>query len=88
LALGETHYEIYRGACHGIDGQSRGSFPDLRTSLLNAHELFDAIVLQVVRNEQGMGSFDEALDPEDTAALRAYMTLRSNDLKDAQAEGN
>jgi hypothetical protein len=41
-----------------------------------------------VRNEQGMVSFDEALDPEDTVALRAYMTLRANDLKETQAAGN
>jgi PQQ-dependent dehydrogenase (methanol/ethanol family) len=89
VALGEMHYETYCGACHGIDGQSRGSFPDLRYSpALNAQELFDAIVLQGVRNEQGMVSFDEALDPEDTVALRAYMTQRANDLKDAQPAGN
>lgn len=89
LALGEMHYETYCGACHGIDGQSRGSFPDLRYSpALNAQELFDAIVLQGVRNEQGMVSFDEVLDPADTVALRAYMTQRSNELKEAQAAGN
>ncbi|MDY6983309.1 MAG: c-type cytochrome, partial [Pseudomonadota bacterium] len=86
LALGEGHYETYCGACHGVDGQSRGSFPDLRYSpALNSQELFDAIVLQGVREQNGMVSFDEALDPPDTVALRAYMTARANELKDQQA---
>jgi mono/diheme cytochrome c family protein len=86
LALGEQHYETYCGACHGIDGQSRGSFPDLRYSpALNAQELFDAIVLQGIREQNGMVSFDEALDPADTLALRAYMTTRANELKEQQA---
>jgi quinohemoprotein ethanol dehydrogenase len=86
LALGEQHYETYCGACHGIDGQSRGSFPDLRYSpALTSQELFDAIVLQGVREQQGMVSFDEALDAPDTVALRAYMTVRANELKAQQA---
>src|SRR5690606_38169076 len=86
IAAGEAHYETYCGACHGIDGQSRGSFPDLRYSpALNSQELFDAIVLQGVRSAQGMVSFEQALNAEDTVALRAYMTVRANELKAAQA---
>src|SRR5690606_38600415 len=92
LALGEDHYETYCGACHGIDGQSRGTFPDLRYSAaLNSQELFDAIVLQGTLSARGMVSFAEALDAEDSVALRAYMTVRANELKarqDAQAAGN
>lgn len=85
LALGEQHYETYCGSCHGIDGQSRGSFPDLRYSpALNAQALFDAIVLDGVRSGQGMVSFAEALNSEDTQALRAYMTVRTNELKAQQ----
>jgi PQQ-dependent dehydrogenase, methanol/ethanol family len=86
VALGEDRYETYCGACHGIDGQSRGSFPDLRYSpALNSQELFDQIVLQGVRSDKGMVSFAQALQPEDTFALRAYMTVRANELKAAQA---
>jgi PQQ-dependent dehydrogenase (methanol/ethanol family) len=86
LAMGEAHYETYCGACHGIDGQSRGSFPDLRYSpALNAQQLFDSIVLNGTLSDRGMVSFDQALDPPDTLALRAYMTERANQLKDAQA---
>lgn len=89
LALGEAHYETYCGACHGIDGQSRGSFPDLRYSpALNSQVLFDAIVLNGTLSSRGMVSFAEALDEPDTTALRAYMTERANQLKAAQTAGN
>jgi alcohol dehydrogenase (cytochrome c)/quinohemoprotein ethanol dehydrogenase len=85
LAQGELHYETYCGACHGIDGQSRGTFPDLRYSpALNSQELFDAVVLQGVRSQNGMVSFAEALTPDDSAALRAYMTARANEFKAQQ----
>jgi len=86
LALGEDHYETYCGACHGIDGQSRGTFPDLRYSAaLNSQELFDAIVLGGSLSSRGMVSFDEALDAPDAVALRAYMTVRANELVQQQA---
>ncbi|MDT8400004.1 MAG: PQQ-dependent dehydrogenase, methanol/ethanol family [Pseudomonadales bacterium] len=80
LARGEEVYETYCGACHGIDGQSRGNFPDLRYSpALNSAELFSAIVIDGVRSSNGMVSFAQAIDGDDAEAVRAYMTGRAHD---------
>jgi hypothetical protein len=40
-----------------------------------------------VRSEKGMASFANALKPEDTVALRAYLTQRANELKNAPPPG-
>ena len=59
--------------------------PDLtRTPLLHAQEGFDAVVLGGVLSERGMASFDVALDPPDTAALRAYLVARAHELLAAE----
>jgi quinohemoprotein ethanol dehydrogenase len=86
LAAGETEYDTYCVACHGVDGQARVFFPDLRYSpTLATQELFDAIVLEGVRSDKGMVSFARALTPEDTVALRAYLTAQANEFKAARA---
>jgi quinohemoprotein ethanol dehydrogenase len=86
LAAGERTYDTYCVACHGVDGQSRVFFPDLRyTPALTSQELFDAIVLDGVRSAKGMVSFAQALTREDTVALRAYLTGQANELKAANA---
>ena len=86
LAAGETEYDTYCVACHGVDGQARVFFPDLRYSpALATQELFDAIVLEGVRSDKGMVSFARALTPEDTVALRAYLTAQANEFKAARA---
>ena len=76
-------YGKYCAACHGDQGQTRGAnFPDLtRTPLLHSQEGFDQVVLKGVRAQRGMASFAEALKPEDTKAIRAYIIARANDIK-------
>jgi quinohemoprotein ethanol dehydrogenase len=83
VKTGAQHYERYCAACHGDQGQTRGAnFPDLtRTPLLNSQEGFDQIVLKGVLSERGMASFAEALKPQDTRALRAYIISRANEIK-------
>lgn len=51
VKLGTEHYSKYCSACHGTDGQTRGSaFPDLRrTPLPRTQQGFDQVVLQGVR---------------------------------------
>lgn len=90
LARGEEIYEDYCGACHGIDGQARATFPDLRYSAaLGSPELWNAIVLEGVRSQNGMASFAAALSEEDAEAVRAYMTRRANQrLAQQQSQGN
>jgi quinohemoprotein ethanol dehydrogenase len=83
VKTGSQRYAQYCAACHGDQGATRGAnFPDLtRTPLLHSQEGFDQVVLQGVRAQRGMASFAEALKPEDTKAIRAYIIARANDIK-------
>jgi quinohemoprotein ethanol dehydrogenase len=87
--LGRERYSKYCAACHGQDGQTRGAnFPDLtRTPLLHAQEGFDQVVLQGVLAARGMASFAQALKPEDTQAIRAFIVARANELKNSPLLG-
>lgn len=88
LAQGQARYDQYCVACHGVDGQARVFFPDLRFSgALKAQEAFDAIVLRGILRDKGMVSFAEALRPEDSMAIRAYVTTRANLLKAQRSKG-
>ena len=40
---------------------------------------FDQVVLAGVRAEKGMASFADKLQPEDTAAIRAYLISRAHE---------
>jgi len=83
VARGRDLYSQYCSLCHGVEGRSRGAlFPNLtRTPTLHAQPAFDAVVLQGARSANGMASFADALTGEDTAAIRAYLTARANELK-------
>ena len=86
VARGEQLYSQYCAACHGQEGQVRGAlFPNLtRTPLLYSQDGFDVVVLQGARTEKGMVSFANVLQPEDSAAIRAYLIQRANELLAAQ----
>ena len=86
---GAKLYTTHCAACHGDRGQTRGAnFPDLtRTPFLHSQEGFDDVVLKGVRAEKGMASFANVLKPEDTVAIRAYLTQRANELKNAPPPG-
>jgi mono/diheme cytochrome c family protein len=83
VETGREQYAQYCSMCHGVDGRSRGAlFPNLsRTPTLHAQVAFDAVVLEGTRAENGMASFAEALTEEDSAAIRAYLIARANELK-------
>jgi quinohemoprotein ethanol dehydrogenase len=87
VQLGRQKYSQFCAACHGENGTVRGAiFPDLtRTPLLHSQEGFDQVVLEGVRSERGMVSFATSLKPEDSAAIRAFIIHRANELKNAQA---
>jgi quinohemoprotein ethanol dehydrogenase len=89
VQAGQTQYAQYCAQCHGENGQTRGAnFPDLtRTPLLHTQEGFDQIVLNGVLSEKGMASFKESLKPADTAAIRAFIISRANELKNAPPPG-
>ncbi len=81
VAAGQQHYNANCAICHGNGGAARGAnFPNLLVSpMLNAQEAFDSIVLQGVRQERGMVSFADRLQPADTSAIRAYLISRAQE---------
>ena len=83
IARGGELYSQHCSVCHGINGvMARTSFPNLTVSpLLYAQQGFDAVVLQGVRAEKGMGSFAKELQPEDSVAVREYLIARANEIK-------
>jgi quinohemoprotein ethanol dehydrogenase len=85
IAHGGEKYSQYCAVCHGANGvQARTSFPNLSvTPLLWTQEGFDAVVLQGVRADRGMGSFAADLKPQDAVAVREYLISRANALKAA-----
>lgn len=89
VALGRERYSQYCSACHGENGQTRGSiFPDLtRTPMLHSQEAFDEVVLKGALSERGMASFAAALHGDDTAAIRAFIIERANELQRMQPAG-
>lgn len=89
VITGRARYSRYCAACHGENGQTRGAnFPDLtRTPLLHTQEGFDQVVLKGVLSDKGMVSFASALKPEDSAAIRAFIVARANELKNAPPPG-
>jgi quinohemoprotein ethanol dehydrogenase len=89
VQAGEQLYARNCAACHGDRGQTRGAnFPDLtRTPLLWSQEGFDQIVLKGALRDKGMASFADALKPEDTAAIRAFVIAQANALKNAPPPG-
>ena len=83
VARGGLAYEKNCSICHGANGtQQRGTFPNLMVSpYLHSQEAFDQVVLQGIRAERGMGSFSKELQPQDAAAVRAYLISRANEVK-------
>ncbi len=74
IAHGEALYDQNCSICHGNDGNSRSTFPDLRRSArLQAQPAFDSVVLDGALARNGMASFAEELDEDDSRALRAYV---------------
>jgi quinohemoprotein ethanol dehydrogenase len=83
ITHGGEKYTQYCSVCHGANGfQGRSSFPNLTiTPLLWTQPAFDQVVLGGGRADKGMGSFANDLKPDDTAAIRAYLISRANDIK-------
>jgi len=59
-------------------------FPDLKVAAaLNSAELFKAIVVDGILQNNGMVSFASVLTPDDAESIRAYVVKLSNDAKNA-----
>jgi alcohol dehydrogenase (cytochrome c)/quinohemoprotein ethanol dehydrogenase len=83
IAAGHEAYGKYCAACHGQNGQTRGStFPNLMLSpLLKSQDGFNQVVLQGARSARGMASFAAVLKPEDAVAVREYVISIANEAK-------
>src|SRR5690606_41989482 len=83
LFRSDDTYGRFCELCHGNDGISRGTFPDLlRTPLLHAQEGFDQVVLGGALSERGMASFDEVRSEEHTSELQSRENLVCRPLLD------
>jgi PQQ-dependent dehydrogenase (methanol/ethanol family) len=81
VARGNELYSRHCNLCHGLDGLSRGTFPDLtRTPLLHTQEGLEAVVLGGILKDRGMASFAQDLKGEDVAAIRAFLIAEANKL--------
>jgi quinohemoprotein ethanol dehydrogenase len=84
IERGALAYQANCMICHDTPGNAggmfrRGLFPDLAYSpALHSRELFDAIVLDGVRAANGMASFADALNAEESEAIRAFVIERAN----------
>ena len=84
LAQGETHYNANCASCHGSSGRVSSLFPDLKyAAALSNADLFKAIVIDGVLQNNGMVSFRESLTPEDAEAIRAYVVTLAIAAKNA-----
>ena len=82
IAQGEKQYNTHCASCHGNSDRVSSLFPDLRyAAALNTPALFNAIVIDGILQNNGMVSFKEHLNTEDTNAIRAYVISLSHDLK-------
>ncbi len=64
--------------CHGTFAMSSGAVPDLRWSAMTTSEqAWDAVVREGALSKNGMRSFADLLDKEETDAVRAYVVKQA-----------
>jgi quinohemoprotein ethanol dehydrogenase len=81
-------YGRFCSTCHGSNGLSRGTFPDLRYSgALASADAFKAIVIDGVLTQNGMVSFARGISVADAEAVRAYVVSQAIDAKNAPPPG-
>ena len=79
VAQGFRFYTDFCSGCHGDAVVGGGITPDLRWSpMALAAAAWKSVVLDGVRKERGMVSFSQVLDEKGAEAIRAYVTMRSN----------
>jgi mono/diheme cytochrome c family protein len=79
IARGERSYNTYCAFCHGLVVRSGGSIPDLRRMSEGSHEAFEQIVLEGLLSANGMASFSDVLNAEETQNIHDYVRARAED---------
>lgn len=79
---GRDLYQVRCWMCHGDTVVNHGGVPDLRRSAAIADAAtFRAFVLDGAGEPMGMPNFSKDLKADEVEAIRAYVIMRSNDLK-------
>jgi quinohemoprotein ethanol dehydrogenase len=79
VAQGFTVFHNYCAVCHGDAAVGGGVIPDLRWSALAGDaDAWKSVVLGGALKDRGMVSFAPVVSADDAEALRAYVTMRSN----------
>lgn len=76
---GRERYNRFCGRCHGINGVSDGSVPDLRRLPMMWHDNFQKVVLEGMMEQAGMPRFDDVLSEQDTQQIHAYLIERAHE---------
>lgn len=79
LEQGAAVYGERCGNCHGLDGISGGTIPDLRFMNADTHLGFLEIVLGGSRSGNGMPGFANVLTESDANAVHAYIISRARE---------
>ena len=86
---GDTLYHAHCANCHrGIGVTSvvaTAAAPDLRSMNKETHAEYSSIVLGGARSETGMPGFADALDELEIEAIRGFLVIQANQLRDWQA---
>ncbi|AKJ30259.1 PQQ-dependent dehydrogenase, methanol/ethanol family [Caldimonas brevitalea] len=76
VARGSRLYHTTCAMCHGVGAVSGGVIPDLRRSSDATRAAFPEIVLKGALQARGMPAFDDLLDADGLAAIKAYVMAR------------
>jgi len=79
LEQGAAVYGERCGNCHGLDGISGGTIPDLRFMNADTHLGFLDIVLGGSHSDNGMPGFAEVMTESDANAVHAYIISRARE---------
>ena len=77
LAAGAELYGEFCGLCHGAGGGSNGAMPSLHRATGLTHRNFHRIVLEGLREEEGMPSYGGILTADEVTQIHAYVVSRA-----------
>ena len=85
---GGQAYQTFCWPCHGASAISSGVIPDLRRSpILQDAAAWKSVVIDGVRQDNGMAPFSKWLDAEDAEAIRVYVAAEAVRAEDSPATG-
>ena len=86
IAAGEALYRKHCFFCHSISPMTEGVVPNLTWAEAEVHKAWDAIVLGGLRSQQGMISFAETLNVDQSRAIQAFIIDEAHQAKGRRIE--